>query len=384
MLTTRAAVLVDDTGIRPYADRQPLIVEELTLDAPGHDEVLVEVAAVGLCHSDLSVVDGNRPRPLPMVLGHEGAGFVREKGPGVTGLEPGDLVVFSFVPSCGSCARCQSGRPALCAAAAITNRAGTLPSGSRPFARTDGTRLHQHLGVSCLAELTVTSIRSVVKVDSGLSPERAALFGCALQTGVGAVVNTAAVNPGTSVAIFGLGGVGMAAVMGAHLAGAHPVIAVDPVLEKREVARRLGATHALAAGPDAVAAVRDLTGGGVAFAFEAAGLASVMGDAYAATAAGGTTVAVGLPHPNEELRVPAHTIVGEERRIVGSYMGSCAPQRDIPRLIDLHMAGKLPVEQLISGTTDLDGVNASLDALHAATVLRQIILPRRTPAVTAT
>jgi alcohol dehydrogenase len=218
----------------------------------------------------------------------------------------------------------------------------------------------------------------VVRVDPALTPAHAAMFGCALQTGVGAVVNTAAVSPGTSVAVFGLGGVGMAAVMGAHLAGAHPVIAVDPVAEKRDKALQLGATHAVAPGPDAVAEVQAMTAGGADYTFEAAGRASVMADAYYATAAGGTTVAIGLPHPREELRIPAHTVVGEERRIVGSYMGSSVPHRDIPRLVELYRAGRLPVDRLISGTTDLAGVNASFDALHEAAVLRQIVVPGST------
>src|SRR6185436_16534785 len=195
--------------------------------APGAGEVLVEVGAAGLCHSDLSVLDGSRPRLMPMVLGHEAAGVVSEVGEGVSELAPGDHVVFSYVPVCGRCAECASGRGAMCERGAEANVAGTLLGGHCRFANAQGHRLHHHLGVSGFSQFTVASQHSLVKIDSDVPLHKAALFGCAVMTGVGAVVNTARVEPGASVAVFGLGGVGLSAVMGALAAGASTIVAVD-------------------------------------------------------------------------------------------------------------------------------------------------------------
>ena len=227
----RAAVLSERGRPRPYAESQPIQIEELDLEGPGPGEVLVRVTAAGLCHSDLSVVNGNRPRPTPMVLGHEAAGVVEETGSGVKGLSVGDHVVFVFVPSCGSCGPCAEGRPALCEPGAAANAKGTLLSGETRLKRGEET-VHHAIGVSCFAEYAVVSERSLVKIDSTLSPEEAALFGCAVITGVGAVVNTAKVIPGSTVAVIGLGGVGLNALLGAKLAGARKVVAVDLVDSK--------------------------------------------------------------------------------------------------------------------------------------------------------
>jgi alcohol dehydrogenase len=349
-------------------------VTDVDLAPPGPGEVLVRVGAIGLCHSDLSVVDGSRPRPLPMVLGHEAAGVVAEVGPGVRGLHPDDHVVFSFVPACGSCVPCQSGRPALCEPAAVANTAGTLVSGRRPFSR-DGRHLHQHLGVSGFSEYTVAAADSLVTVDVDLQPDRAALFGCALLTGVGAVVNTAQARPGTSIVVFGLGGVGLAAVMGARAAGCHPIIAVDPVAAKHPLAREVGASNVLDAGPDVVSAIRDITAGGADTVIEAVGSSAVLAQAYAATRRGGTTVAVGLPHPQQMLAIPAVSLVAEERRLVGSYMGGSVPRRDIPRYVALHRAGLLPVERLLGARLSLDDINEGFDTLAAATTTRLVVTP---------
>ena len=373
-MRTPAAVLRAAGAAAPYAESRPLDVVEVDLRPPGPGEVLVRVNATGLCHSDLSVVDGNRVRPLPMVLGHEATGTVEETGPGVSSVGTGDRVVFSFVPVCGACGPCQAGRAALCERGAAANTAGTLLSGDRPFSE-DGAPLHQHLGVSGLSRWTVAAEASLVRVEHELPPEHAALFGCAVLTGVGAVVNTARVEPGTSVAVFGMGGVGMAAVLGARLAGAHPVVAVDLFEDKRALAERLGATHWVTAGPDVVEQVRDVTGGGAQTAVEAVGSAKVLTDAYLATGRGGTTVTVGLPHPSAVLELPALSLVAEERRLVGSYMGSSVPRRDVPRYLALHAAGRLPVDLLLGGTLPLERVNDGLDALAAGTVARQVVLP---------
>ena len=241
-MKTRAAVLQRTDATHPYAESRPLVVEDLTLAGPGPGEVLVSVGAAGVCHSDLSVVDGVRPRPVPMVLGHEAAGVVEEVGAGVAHVAPGDHVVFAFVPSCGDCVPCLSGRPALCERGAVTNTAGTLLAGTRPFTRADGSSVNQHLGVSAFAERTVAAAASVVKVPVDLPLDQAALFGCALLTGVGAVLNTAKVEPGSTALIVGLGGVGLASVMGARLAGCTQVIAVDTDPGKFDLAEQVGAT----------------------------------------------------------------------------------------------------------------------------------------------
>src|ERR1700704_2272997 len=254
----KAAILHQMGLPSPYGKSKPLTVEEVSLDPPGPGELLIKIKATGLCHSDLSVVNGDRPRPMPMVLGHEAAGEVVECGPGVTDLKPGDQVVLAFVPSCGSCLPCMEGRPGLCEPGARANGAGTLLLGSKRLSRHKEPIFH-HIGVSAFAEYAVVSRRSAIKVDNSLPSHEAALFGCAVMTGVGAVVNTAKVPAGSSVAIVGLGGVGLSALLGANLVGAAEVIAVDSKPEKLEIATRLGATRTVKAGPDAAQEIRDLT-----------------------------------------------------------------------------------------------------------------------------
>lgn len=359
---------------RPYAASKPLVIEELDLVGPGPGCVLVEIVAAGLCHSDLSVINGLRPRVMPMVLGHEAAGIVREIGMGVRDFLPGDHVVFSYVPSCGRCLYCAVGRPALCEKGATANLNGTLLGGQRCFSNGAGTTLHHHLGVSGFSQFTVAAEESLIKIDADLPLETAALFGCAVITGVGAVINSARVEPGSSVAIFGLGGVGLSAVLGACISGAKSVIAVDTVAEKLQTARKLGATEIVSAGSgDVVATIREVSHGGVDYAFECAGIEAVMTQAYEATRRGGTTVAVGLPSPQKRLAIPIVNLVAEERTVKGSYMGSAVPKRDIPRLIALHRAGRLPVEQLLSDRVPLDQLNAAFDRLDSGAATRQIL-----------
>ena len=226
-MLTRAAVLHEMQKPTPYAESKPLVIEQVSLADPGPGEVLVEMAGAGLCHSDLSTIDGSRPRVMPMVMGHEASGIVREVGPGVHDLQPDDHVVFSFVPLCGHCIPCATGRPALCEPGAAANTAGTLLSGRRPFSSMSGQKINHHLGVAAFAEHTVVAQESLIKIDSQLPLSTAALFGCAVMTGVGAVVNTAKIEPGSSVAVFGLGGVGLSTVMGARAAGAETIFAID-------------------------------------------------------------------------------------------------------------------------------------------------------------
>lgn len=373
-MKTKSAVLYDMGLDAPYAQSNPLQIEDMELDPPQAGEVLVEIASAGLCHSDLSVIDASRPRVMPMVLGHEAAGIVREVGVGVTEFAAGDHVVFSFVPVCGHCVYCATGRAALCENGAKANTAGSLLTGGRRFRNRHGQTCHHHLGVSSFSQYTVAAQESLIKITKEISLETAALFGCAVMTGVGAVLNTAQVQAGTSVAVFGMGGVGLSAVMGAKAAGATPIIAVDLRDDKLKLAREVGATHTVnASDDDPVEAIRDMTGGGADYAFESVGNERVLAQAYSATGRGGVTVTVGLPHPDKQLIIPAVSLVAEERTLKGSYMGSAVPRRDIPRFIAMYQAGLLPVEKLHTHTLQLEQINEGFDRLHHAAAVRQII-----------
>jgi len=373
-MKTKAAVLREMGKAAPYARSRPLVIEELDLDGPGEDEVLVHVKAAGLCHSDLSVINGNRPRPTPMALGHEAAGIVEETGLGVTDLKAGDHVVMVFVPSCGHCLPCMEGRPALCEPGAASNGEGALLSGARRLSLA-GAPVHHHLGVSAFSEYAVVSRRSLIKIDQSLPLDEAALFGCAVLTGVGAVVNTAQVRPGASVAVVGLGGVGLNALLGARLAGADHVVAIDIHDDKLALARQLGATDTFnATDPDCVDQVREATGGGLDYAFEAAGSVQAMDTAYRVTKRGGTTVTAGLSHPEDQFQIQHVGLVAEERTLKGSYIGSCVPLRDIPRFISLYQQGRLPVDRLLSDRLGLDDLNAGFDRLASGHTVRQILM----------
>jgi alcohol dehydrogenase len=372
-MRTHAAVLREIGRPGPYGQTRPLTVEEIELDPPGPGEVLVRVRAAGLCHSDLSVIDGNRPRPMPMVLGHEAAGVIQSVGSGVTSLAAGDHVVAAFVPSCGHCQPCTTGRPALCEPGFKANTAGTLLSGARRLHDAHGDVNH-HLGVSGFAQHAVLAANSLVRVPGDLPFAEAALFGCAVITGVGAVVNTAAMPKGASTAVVGLGGVGLAALLAARMLEAPQIVAVDTNVRKLDVARRLGATEAVnATDPDAVERIRELTGGGVAYAFEMAGSARALELAYRVTARGGTTVSAGLPHPQQQFSIQHVNLVAEERTLKGSYLGSCVPSRDIPRYIEWYRAGRLPVDLLLSERLRLDDINAAFDRLAAGESVRQVV-----------
>jgi alcohol dehydrogenase len=369
----RAAVLNEMGAPTPYAQSKPLSIEEIELDPPGPGEILVRIAAAGLCHSDLSVIEGNRPRPMPMALGHEAAGVVEELGPGIDDLKKGDHVVMVFVPSCGHCLPCSEGRPALCEPGAAANGAGTLLSGARRLHR-NGQDVHHHLGVSGFAEYATISRRSCVKVDRELPFDEAALFGCAVLTGVGAVINTAKVPAGSTVAVVGLGGVGLSSILGAVVSGASRVVAVDLSDEKLGLARQLGATDTFNAGsPDAVNEIRDALNGGVEYAFEMAGSVRALDLAYKITRRGGTTVTAGLPNPTHTFALPPVNLVAEERTVKGSYIGTCVPVRDLPRYVDLYQRGKLPVDRLMSKHLKLEEINEGFDLLAQGKVVRQVV-----------
>jgi len=369
----KAAVLNKLGAEPPYDKSKPLSIEEFELDDPGYGEVMVKIGAAGLCHSDLSVIDGNRPRPTPMVLGHEAAGIVEKLGPGVEDLKVGDHVVMVFVPSCGHCLPCAEGRPALCEPGAVANGAGTLLSGERRLHR-NGSDVNHHLGCSAFAEYATVSRRSLVRIDKELPLDEAALFGCAVLTGVGAVINTAKVTGGSSVAVVGLGGVGLSALLGAVAVGARRVVAVDLSDDKLGLARQLGATETFNAGAaDAVEAIRAATGGGVEYAFEMAGSVRAMDLAYKITRRGGMTVTAGLPPPTHTFNIPQVNLTAEERTVKGSYVGTCVPTRDIPRYVELYRRGKLPVDRLMSSHLRLEDINLGFDLLHEGKAVRQII-----------
>jgi alcohol dehydrogenase len=371
----RAAVMREMMKPRPYRDSKPFVIEEVELEKPGEGEVLVRIRAAGLCHSDLSTVNGDRPRSMPMVLGHEAAGEVVELGPGVKGLAPGDHVILVFVPSCGACLPCMEGRPALCEPGAAANASGTLLSGARRISL-GGQPVYHHIGVSAFAEYAVASRNSLVKIDSDLPFEEAALFGCAVITGAGAVFNTAKMPAAASVAVVGLGGVGLMSMLAARAGGARQIIAIDTLDDKLKLAKQMGATHTVnATAPDAVEQVKAISGGGVEFAFEMASSVKALDMAYKATRRGGTTVTASLPHPDARFELPAANLVAEERVLKGSYVGSCVPGRDIPRYIALYRQGMLPVDRLLSERIGLDDINEGFDRLADGATVRQVMIP---------
>jgi alcohol dehydrogenase len=371
----RAAVIHEMMKPRPYATSKPLVIEELELAPPGDGEILVRIRAAGLCHSDLSTVNGDRPRQMPMVLGHEAAGEVVETGPGVGKVKTGDHVILVFVPSCGHCIPCAEGRPALCEPGAAANGAGTLFSGATRLTR-DGKPVWHHVGVSAFADYAVVSQHSVTRIDKTLSFEEAALFGCAVVTGAGAVMNTARVPMGASVAIVGLGGVGLMSLLAAKASGARQIVAIDRLDDKLKMAKQLGATHTVNAGDaDAVAQVKALSGGGVEYAFELASSVKALELAYHVTKRGGMTITASLPHPNARFELPATNLVAEERTLKGSYVGSCVPARDIPRFISLYQQGLLPVDRLMSERIALADINLGFDRLADGESIRQILVP---------
>jgi alcohol dehydrogenase len=371
----KAVVLYEGGVAAPYAESRPLKVEEVELDPPKAGEVLCRIGGAGLCHSDLSIINGSTPRKLPMVLGHEGSGIVVEVGAGVTDVKPGDHVVFQFRTSCGRCRRCLEGRPALCEVSAKTKASGDLIAGGKRLSL-NGAPVAHHSGISCMAEYAVVDRGTVVVVDKDIPIDDAALFGCAVMTGVGAVTNTARVRPGDTVAVVGLGGVGLNAILGAKLGGAEKIIAVDVADSKLGLARQLGATHTFnAKNADCVGEILKLTDGGVDFAVETAGVVPALETCYNILRTGGHVIACGIPKSTDKFEFRPAQLVGEERGILGSSMGSCVPVRDIPRFISLFQQGRLPVDRLIDGRIGFDQINEGFDKLAKGEVVRLILVP---------
>ncbi len=373
-ITFKAAVLDACTTDRPFTESKPLKLETVSVGAPESHEVLVRIDAASLCRSDLSVITGVRAWPMPIVPGHEASGTVVETGSDVTRLAPGDRVVLVYQPQCGACPCCIAGDAWLCEPGLASNRAGELLGGGVRLSW-KGERLHHHMGLSAFAEMAVVSEHSLVRVDRDLDPQIAALFGCAVLCGAGSVINTGHVRPGETVAIAGIGGVGASAILGARLAGARRIVAVDPDPKKREIALSLGATDAVPAGPDAAAQILDLTHGGVDCALETAGQLEAFETAYGAARRGGRVVTVGLVSPKTPFSLDVAAHVTSAKSVTGSYMGSCNPLVDIPKFVDLYRRGHFPVDRLITARMPLAEVNTALEEMAASRALRQILTP---------
>lgn len=371
----KAAVLREQGKPRPYAISQPMTIETVDLDPPGPGEVLYKIVGAGLCHSDLSTIENLRPRKLPTIPGHEAAGIVEDVGPGVTGLKAGDHVISVFVTSCNDCRYCNGGRPNLCESANTSRTAGTLISGARRLSLR-GEPIYHYSGLSVFAQYAVVSQNALIKIPRDVPLEDATIFGCAVVTGVGAVLNTARVPAGGQMAVVGLGGVGMNALLGGVVAGAERIVAIDVNADKLRLAVELGATDTFLAGNDDVAeAVRQATSGGLDFVIETAGSIPAMTLAYAIAARGGTVVSAGLPAATAQFSYLHAALVSEGKSILGSYMGGCVPKRDIPRFIALYQRGRLPVQKLRSGYITFDDINEGFDRLADGSVLRQVLRP---------
>lgn len=366
MFHIRGAVLERIGAPRPYARSRPISVADLDLQGPGPHEVLVRIEAAGVCHSDLSVVDGNRVRPVPMLLGHEAAGIVEALGDEVTDLALGERVVLVFLPRCGHCPACATDGLTPCQPGSAANNAGTLLGGGIRLSR-GGQRVHHHLGVSGFATHAVVNRASAVAVPDDVPPEVAALLGCAVLTGGGAVLNVGDPRPGQSVAVVGLGGVGMAAVITALTYDGVRVIGVDRVPEKLLAARALGAHETYTPEQAADARVK------ADVVVEAVGHPRALETSIALTAPGGRTVTVGLPRPDARISVSPLGFVAEGRALIGSYLGSAVPSRDIPRFVALWQSGRLPVQSLVSSTIGLDDINEAMDHLADGIAVRQLI-----------
>jgi len=363
------AVVFTDPG-------EPVQVREVELDAPRPGEVSVAIAAAGVCHSDLHVRRGDWRVPAPLVMGHEGAGVITTVGPGVSNLAEGDHVVLSWIAPCGQCRFCLAGHPARCKiAATVVGPGGVLMDGTSRL-RLDGQRIRHYLGVSSFAERAVVPASGAIRIRDDAPLDVVAVVGCAVATGVGAVMHTAAVEPGATVAVIGCGGVGLSAVQGARLAGASRIVAVDVRPEKTALARKLGATDQVdASAADAVTAVRDLLPDGVDYAFDAIGLTSTTSQAIALLGLGGAAVLVGLPPDGSTVSFEPLVLAESDQRILGSNYGSVRPGVDIPALVDRFMDGDLLLNELISSRAPLESASAALDELEAGRALRTLLIP---------
>lgn len=353
-----------------FKPRRPLEICQIDVADPQPGEVRVQMVASGVCHSDLHTLDGTHTYPLPAVLGHEGAGIVESIGSGVTNVRPGDHVMLSWVPFCGRCASCNAGHSNLCEDLAWSDQ-GTMRDGSIRFAL-DGRAVH-HYTTSSFAELSVVPAQSCIPVDKSLRLEELALMGCAVMTGFGAVVNTAQVRPGESVAVIGCGGVGLNVVQGAAIAGATQIIAVDVTEAALDLARRLGATHTVnAAQTPPVESVKDLSGGGVAHAFEALGRTETIQNALAVTKRRGQTILLGMAEPEARAAIDPLSITVQELVIRGCWYGACRPAVDFPILVELYRAGRIRLDSLVR-PMPLSEINTAFDLLRSGRPGRSVV-----------
>ena len=353
---------------------QPVVVEEIELDSPGPNQVLIEIEAVGVCHSDLSATNGTMPLPPPVVLGHEACGRILEVGPGVAGYAVGDKVIPCWIPICGQCRFCQEGRTTLCddwAKSFLGPKDGTRPRRDK-----SGNALHAFSGVGVMAEYSVLHVDNLIKIDPEMPADKAALVGCGVMTGVGAAINRARVHPGSSCVIFGAGGVGLNVIQGCAIAGAETIIAVDLVDKKLEFAQQFGATHTVnpKTDGDAVGKVKEITGGGADYGFEVIGLGPTIVQTYQSVRKGGTAVLIGVPRLDAVASFPAATMWMEEKALLGSAYGSGAPKTDIPRLIKLYQRGRLKLDELITQTYSIDEAARAFEDLEKGVNARGVIV----------
>jgi S-(hydroxymethyl)glutathione dehydrogenase/alcohol dehydrogenase len=348
-----------------FAAKEPLVIEDVKIDEPQQGEALIKTAASGVCHSDLHFMEGLWPSRTPVVLGHESAGVVEKVGPGVTNVKPGDRVVLSFVYSCGQCDRCMQGRPVLC----MRTNAGVRP-GRLKIADQD---VNQFAGMSAFAEHQLVNANILIQVPDEVPLEAAALVGCSVMTGVGAVTNTAKIEAGSTVAVIGCGGVGLTVIQGARLAGASRIIAVDLMESKLAAAKDFGATDVVdGSDKDAVQTVQQMTGGGVDYAFEAIGLTKTAEQAFNMAKRGGTAVVVGMLPLASMVQLPGAAFLGE-KRMIGSYYGSARQAYDMPWLMQLYRQKRLKIDELITRRYPLEQINEAYEALKKGEVNRSVI-----------
>lgn len=352
----------------------PLVIEDVDLLDPGVDGVLVKVAAAAVCHTDVSSMTGALPYPVPIVLGHEGAGEVIRVGASVQGLKKGDKVVLCTAGSCGRCQYCWSGRPTLCQVARNARYAGTLIDGKRYLRSKDGKELNHHYFISCFAEYAVVPERTAIKIDNSADLSTACLFGCGASTGVGAVLNIAKVKPGSNVALFGMGGLGLSALLAAKLAGAGKIICVDILEERLKFATEIGADYTInAKNENPVEKIQKLTGGGADYSLEFAGNVNVIVQAVDAACPGGTIVVSGAPAATEKITMSWAPLLAQ-KVLTGAVLGAITPGVDIPRYVELMMQGKLPVDRLVTRKMPLDQVNNAIHLLEKGEVGRSVIV----------
>ena len=367
MAYTAKAVVAREVG-------KPVVVEQIEVAEPLHGEVTVRMAACGVCHSDLSATNGTIAYPLPMVLGHEGAGVIVAVGEGVDQYAVGDHVVSSFVSMCGHCHYCQTGRPQLCVQS--LKSLYTLPDGTVRTRDSAGKDLNVFCGCGVMAEMATVHQGNVVKVDQQMPLDRAALISCGVMTGVGAAVNTAKVQAGSIAVIFGCGGVGLNAIQGCAIAGAGMIVAVDTSVEKLELAKQFGATHGynISGQENAGKALFKLTGGGADYAFDCVGVGKISEMAWGVLRRGGTAVIVGISNAKDQITLNSQQVATSEKTLTGSYYGSARPQLDFPRLIGLYRSGRLKLDELITRTYSIDEAPQAFADLNGGKQGRGVVM----------